>query len=66
MFIRIVNHIHVIYCLDYLRFPKINSNEFYRNGRLEMERNGLNPGKEKYPSKSRLPSKYPQFMYIKS
>lgn len=31
MFIRIVNHTHVIYCQDYLRFPKINSNELYRN-----------------------------------
>lgn len=48
MFIRMVNHTHgVIYCQDYLRFPKINSNELYRNGRLEIERSDLYPGKEK-------------------
>lgn len=32
MFIRTVNHTHVIYCQDYLRFPKMNLNELYRNG----------------------------------
>lgn len=56
MFIRVVNHIHVIYCQDYLRFPKKNSNELYRNGCLERERDDLYPGKQKNPAKSRLSS----------
>lgn len=72
MFIRIVNHTHdVMYCQDYLRFLKINSNELYRNGCLETERSDLYPGKEKqqqqkYPAKSRLPINCPRFMCIKS
>ena len=49
-----------------MRFPKINSSELYRNGRLERKRNDLYPGKEKNPAKSRLLNKYPQFMYITS
>lgn len=64
MFVRIVNHIHVMYCQDYPRFPKINSNELYRKGHLERERDDLYPGKEKKSAKSSLPSKYPQLLYI--
>lgn len=36
-----------MYCQDYPRFPKINSNELYRKGHLERERDDLYPGKEK-------------------
>lgn len=55
----------VIYCQDYLRFPKINSNELHRMGVWRWKDMIYIQGKKKKNvAKSGLPSKYPQFMYI--